>query len=249
MTSFSAPSLDILLHGLVGVDYILHLSASLPASVAPSSTRFAVQHDAVQQHAMQHDIEREERIAGGLMWRVAQSLSQVGVRIALSGNALGDDSNGRLVEHENQERGWLRSKRVAALETPYWVLLKTPDAPTVVLSRCQAARRHDREEFGEQSSTRLSDWPRLRLIGCSDELPFSALALARFARAERVPLHLVSTGNVPTDESSQAALDELHSLAANVVVLQSGDAREMATQLLASLRLLEDGFPGHPKAE
>jgi hypothetical protein len=231
MTFIPQPPIDILLHGLVGVDYILHLSAPLAPIADKSSTRFAVQ----------HEIEREERTAGGLMWRVAQALSEANLRVALSGNPFGDDSNGRLVERENQERGWLFSQRVESWETPYWVVLQTPDAPTVVLSRCQAARQHDREEFGDQSSTRFPVWPRARLICCSDELPFSALVLARFARAERIPLHFVSTTNVSTDEQTRAAVEELHSLATNVVALQSDNAKDLATQLRASLRLVEDG--------
>lgn len=239
MTFSPAPPLDILLHGLVGVDYILHLSAPLSPSIAESSTRFGAR----------HEIEREERIAGSLMWRVAQSLFDAKVRVALSGNLLGDDSNGRLVERENQGRDWLLSKRASSVETPYRVLLQTPDAPTVVLSRCQAALQHDHKEFAEESSTRYATWPRAKLICCSDELPFSTLSLARFAQTERIPLYVVSTGNVSIDEQARAATKELHSLAASVVALQSGDVRELAAQLCVALRLLEHDSDDRTEAE
>ncbi len=247
MTLLPESPLDILLHGLIGVDYILHLStplsAPLSSATSPSSTQSSTR------FAISREIEREERVASGLMWRVAELLRAAGLRVALSGNALGDDSNGRLVERENQARDWLHPKRVASLETPYRVVLQTPHEPTVVLSRCQAARRHDREEFGSQSSTRLKPWPRARLVCCSDELPFSALSLARFAHAERIPLWLVSSGTISTDEQTRVALDELRSLSAIAPLAENGDVEELAAQLRVNLRLLEDGLPGRIGAE
>ena len=182
------------------------------------------------------------------MWRIAQALSQTNARVGLSGNPVGDDSNGRLVERENQGRNWLHLKRIALLETPYRVVLQTPNNPTVVLSRCQAAQQHDREEFGGQSSTRLLIWPRAKLICCSDELPFSALALARFAHAERIPLWLVLTNN-STDDQTRAVIDELRSLAAIVITSESGNAEDLAAQLGASLRGTKDSLSGQIGAE
>lgn len=198
-THETTDSLDFYLHGIIGVDYVLHLSTTLAAS----STRF--------------NIEREERTAGGLMWRTAQKMAcDTKYRIALSGNAVGEDSNGRLVARESESQKFAWQKNIAPLETPYWVILKSVDAPPTVLARQQAAQQNDREQFLDAARIPPKSWPRAKMICCSDELPFSALWLARQAKIDNVPFYLARSGDAPDDIEAQKALEEVARLSTKV---------------------------------
>ena len=105
---------DVLLFGLVGVEYALHLDA--PAQVGTTRR-----------------IESETREAGGLALLTAIELSKRGARVALCGNPIGEDSNGRLVTQTLQTHGieFLSSRN--GTETPYWVKLCARE--TAVLTR------------------------------------------------------------------------------------------------------------------
>ncbi len=218
---------DVLLHGIIGVDYVLHLDAAL--NQAHSSTRFA--------------IEREERTTGGLMWRVAQLLQSAQQRVALLGNPIGDDSNGLLILRENQNVPLLYApvktpSTSTAFETPYRVVLPTHGERPIFLERYQAAQKDDfQQRFAAVS------YPRAIKICASDELPFAALHLARWARAEQIPFYFVCTNQTPFNEDARLAVEQLRAMATAVFAFEKtnhemaelwhdGRALEIARELL-----------------
>ncbi len=191
-----AEPFDFLLHGLLGVDYVLHLD------VNPTSSARC-------------EIESEERKSGGLMWHIAHELAQdTKSRVVLSSNAIGNDSNGRLVLREIEARKtaffWIEKK--AEIETPYRVVLRSDQIAPIVLTRYQAAEIFDCEKF-PISSTLSDNWPRAKIVCATDELPFSALHLARWAQRENLPFYLGRTSNEPHDEFRRAALQAAAALA------------------------------------
>ena len=193
---------DVLLHGIIGVDYVLR-TRETSAAPSESSTRFV--------------IEREERTAGGLMWRVAQILQAAQGRVALLGNVLGDDSNGRLVARQNQKAQFLygaASQNLTSFETPYRVVLQTCGEKPAFLTRYQAAQEDD---FARRKSLdEIAQYPRAQKICVSDELPLTALHLARWAKTQRIPIVLACTGLLPFNDDAHSAVKELRELATSV---------------------------------
>ncbi|HEX8550407.1 MAG TPA: hypothetical protein VF681_02510 [Abditibacteriaceae bacterium] len=108
---------DVLICGLLGVEYALWLDA------APRGGTTCA-------------IERETREAGGIALLTALELAGRGARVALTGNAIGDDSNGRVVLRALEQPNLsCFAPCVASVETPYWVSLQTPNAKPSILSR------------------------------------------------------------------------------------------------------------------
>lgn len=129
----ASPEFDILLHGSIGVDYILELDGSpLPGELRA--------------------IEGEVRQAGGEAVICARLLAAWGARIALFGNPIGDDSNGRAVQRDLETIPNLQlfAPLLAGYETPYRVILRSAHAAPALLARAsengdEALRRNGQE--------------------------------------------------------------------------------------------------------
>jgi len=91
----------------------------------------------VQTRALGQDlgaIESETQRIGGSGGLCALALSQLGARVHLSGNALGDDSHGRFLQRQLGEAG-ISGEFVlhAGLSTPYAILLRDENSETQTL--------------------------------------------------------------------------------------------------------------------
>jgi sugar/nucleoside kinase (ribokinase family) len=168
---------DVLVHGLIGVAYWLQLDrAPHPGQVLA--------------------IEREWRGLGGAGANCAVALAAWGARVCLTGNPLGDDSNGRLVARELRACPdlTLQTPLLAGFETPYAVILAAEQAPRTLLVRHQAAINHDRQsENYPDASAGDESWPAARVATFDGHLPASAQRLARHLRRRDTPLFALET--------------------------------------------------------
>lgn len=158
---------DILVCGAVYIDYLLLLDH---APKAARSSRIA----------------REVRRAGGFGWNCAAALATWGAKVALVGNAIGEDSNGRAITRE------LKALPNLSLLSP----IREVETPYVVISRAQSSRFRQRLERGETRIEPIA-LPKARYVVLDTERDKRRLDLetASYLKRHRVP-YLVR-GSVP----------------------------------------------------
>lgn len=163
---------DVLVHGMIGADYLLQLDGIPPAGEV-------------------RVIEREVRGVGGEAANCALALAMWGARVCLTGNPLGDDSNGRLAAGQlaAQSNLTLHLPRLQDqdqdYETPYSVVLAAWRAPRVVLVRHQAAQRYDQNSGADAPA---GAWPASRLATCDGNLVSATYRMARRLKERGTPL-------------------------------------------------------------
>ena len=159
---------DILVHGFCGVDYLMQLDGIAP----PGAVRV---------------IEREVRRAGGEAVNCARALALWGARVALLGNPIGDDANGKFLrrELEDIENLTLLCEPRENFETPYSVVMTAPFAARAILVRHQNADAWDTES---DASTRVAQMPSARLATCDFHFSARSYAFAKTLKERGTPL-------------------------------------------------------------
>jgi sulfofructose kinase len=165
----SAPPYDVLVHGLIGIDYLLGLD-SIPTPGEVSA------------------IENEARLAGGEAVNCALMLAKWGARVALCGNPYGSDSNGRaLLKAMTEVPGLtLLASHVPEMETPYSVVLSAWNGPRTVLTRHEGAMEWERA--WEAKAVMPDLWPGARLATCDGHWLSPTYQLAQMLKERSVPL-------------------------------------------------------------
>jgi ribokinase len=164
---------DILVHGAIGVDYLLQLDGA-PAA---GETR---------------TIEREVRTLGGGAANCALTLATWGAHVCLCGKPPGNDGNGRFVAAQLAAvpNLTLHTSTRDDTETPYRVVLAAPDQASAILLRHSSGAENG-EAAGDSTKPAGApgeEWPHARLAACDGNSTARTYQVARQMHLRGVPL-------------------------------------------------------------
>lgn len=165
-------SFDILVHGAIGADYLLQLDELAHAGEV-------------------RNIESELRIAGGEAVNCARALATWGARVALCGNPLGDDANGRFVIKElaQVDNLTLLAPVIEGFETPYSVMMCASQLHKSRQSRAVLMRNSSARGFDASQQSTEEKWPTAQLATCHGSSLSSAYRFGRQMRERGTTLY------------------------------------------------------------